>query len=103
MLRHTPAIVRDAPGFLATMRDTYGDVVQFPIPRPPTYLVASAAGTQQVLVRRPGVTTRTPSSTGHCHWSRATDYWSRATSSGATSARSCNRPSTTASCRTWPG
>mgnify|MGYP000908911766 CR=1 FL=1 len=54
MLRHTPAIVRDAPGFLATMRDTYGDVVQFPIPRPPTYLVASAAGTQQVLVRRPG-------------------------------------------------
>lgn len=54
MLRHTAGIVRDAPGFLAAMRDTYGDVVQFPIPRPPTYLVSSAAGAQQVLVRRPG-------------------------------------------------
>lgn len=54
MLRHSTLIPRDPLAFLALMRDTYGDVVQFPIPRPPTYLVASAAGTHQVLVGRPG-------------------------------------------------
>ncbi len=54
MLRHTLRIRRDPLGFLALMRDRYGDVVQFPIPRPPTYLVADAAGTHQVLVGRPG-------------------------------------------------
>ena len=32
---------RDPLGFLARMRDRYGDVVQFPIPRPATYLVSS--------------------------------------------------------------
>lgn len=54
MLRETPAIRRDPLDFLARMRDDFGDVVQFPIPRPATYLVASAAGAQQVLVQRPG-------------------------------------------------
>lgn len=54
MLRHTTMIRRDPLAFLTLMRDTYGDVVQFPIPRPPTYLVASAEATHQVLVGRPG-------------------------------------------------
>lgn len=54
MLRHTAMIRRDPLAFLTLMRDSYGDVVQFPIPRPPTYLVASAAATHQVLVGRPG-------------------------------------------------
>lgn len=54
MLRNTLAIRSDPLGFLRRMRDQYGDVLQFPIPRPATYLVASAPGTQQVLVQRPG-------------------------------------------------
>ena len=54
MLRYTGLIRRDPLRFLAMMRDRYGDVLQFPIPRPATYLVASAEGTQQVLVGRPG-------------------------------------------------
>lgn len=54
MLRSTMMIRRDPLAFLAQMRDDYGDVVQFPIPRPATYLVASASATQQVLVGRPG-------------------------------------------------
>lgn len=54
MLSHTMAIRSDPLGFLALMRDTYGDLVQFPLPWPPSYLVASMPFTQQVLVQRPG-------------------------------------------------
>ena len=50
MLNYTRMIRRDPLGFLTRMRSEYGDVVQFPIPRPPTYLVASAADAQRVLV-----------------------------------------------------
>ncbi len=54
MMRSIRAIRSDPLGFLGHMRDRYGDVVQFPIPRPPTYLVGSMPGVQQVLVQRPG-------------------------------------------------
>ena len=54
MLPHTMAIRSDPLKFLALMRDTYGDLVQFPLPWPPSYLVASMPFTQQVLVQRPG-------------------------------------------------
>lgn len=50
MLRHTLAIRRNPLAFLAAMRDKYGDAVQFPIPRPPTYLFAAAPDAQRVLV-----------------------------------------------------
>jgi cytochrome P450 len=50
MLRNTLLIRRDPLAFLAGMRERYGDVVQFPIPRPPTYLAASAPLAHRVLV-----------------------------------------------------
>lgn len=50
MLGFTRLIRRDPLAFLTQMRDQHGDVVQFPIPRPPTYLVAAAADAQRVLV-----------------------------------------------------
>jgi cytochrome P450 len=43
-IRHNPL------SFLELMWKTYGDVVQFPIPKPPTYLVNSPAGVRHVLV-----------------------------------------------------
>lgn len=60
MLRHTAMIRRDPLAFLTSMRDTYGDVVQFPIPRPPTYLVASAEATRYVGGRGIGNCTTSP-------------------------------------------
>ena len=50
MLMHTRRIRRDPLAFLTVMKDQYGDVMQFPIPRPPTYFVSSAAGAQRLLV-----------------------------------------------------
>jgi cytochrome P450 len=50
MLRATMRIRRDPLGFLADVRDRFGDVSQFPIPRPPTYLLASAPAAAHVLV-----------------------------------------------------
>ncbi len=50
MLRKTMLIRRDPLAFLAGMRDSYGDVVQFPLPRPPTYLAAAADNAAQILV-----------------------------------------------------
>lgn len=44
-------LVRSNPlAFLEKSWRTYGDIVQFPIPKPPTYLVNSPAGVRQVLV-----------------------------------------------------
>lgn len=51
MLRHFTRIVREPLAFLAAMRTAYGDVVQFPVPRPPSYLVASPDGAYDLLVR----------------------------------------------------
>jgi cytochrome P450 len=51
MLRSTWQIRADPLGFLAATRDRFGDVAQFPIPQPPTYLLASADASAHVLVR----------------------------------------------------
>lgn len=49
MLTAFGAIRRDPLQFLAAMQTRYGDVVQFPIPQPPTYLVADAEAARHVL------------------------------------------------------
>ena len=50
MLRSIRDIRRDPLAFLAAMRAAYGPVVQFPIPKPPTYLVTDPEAVRRVLV-----------------------------------------------------
>ena len=50
MLRHFSLIRRNPLEYLATAWREYGDVVQFPIPRPPSYLVNDPDGVRRVLV-----------------------------------------------------
>lgn len=50
MLRDFTLIRNNPLAFLEKTWRTYGDVVQFPIPRPPTYLINSPDGVRQVLV-----------------------------------------------------
>lgn len=50
MLRSIPEIRRDPIAFLARMRATYGEVLQLPIPDPPTYLVTDPEAVRRVLV-----------------------------------------------------
>ncbi|HEX6886780.1 MAG TPA: cytochrome P450 [Candidatus Nanopelagicales bacterium] len=52
MLRGIATIRRDPLAFLAEQWRAHGDVVQFPIPAPPTYLVSHPADVRQVLVGR---------------------------------------------------
>lgn len=52
MLAQFGLIRRDPLAFLAASWREYGDVVQFPIPRPPTYLVSDPEAVRQVLVTR---------------------------------------------------
>jgi cytochrome P450 len=50
MLRSFGAIRRDPLAFLTSMQSAYGGVVQFPIPRPATYLVSDPDAVRRVLV-----------------------------------------------------
>ncbi len=50
MIRDFPLIRNNPLAFLEKSWHTYGDVVQFPIPRPPTYLINSPDGVRHVLV-----------------------------------------------------
>lgn len=50
MSRHVMGIRRDPLAFLAQTWRDYGDVVQFPIPKPPSYLVSSPSAVRDVLV-----------------------------------------------------
>jgi cytochrome P450 len=52
MLRAIRSIRSDALGFLQGMTRTYGSVVQFPIPSPPSYLVSDPQAVRRVLVDR---------------------------------------------------
>ena len=52
MLGHLRAIRRDPLSFLQRMVRDYGSVVQFPIPSPPSYLVAEPSAVRRVLVDR---------------------------------------------------
>jgi len=49
MLRGAPSMIRDPLGFLGTQWRRHGDVVQFPIPNPPTYLVNHPDAVDRVL------------------------------------------------------
>lgn len=49
MLRAVRRIRRDPLGFLVASRQRYGEVVQFPIPVPPTYLVNEPEAVRRVL------------------------------------------------------
>ncbi|MFA7323960.1 MAG: cytochrome P450 [Candidatus Nanopelagicales bacterium] len=53
MLPAFAAIRRNPLGYLNDVWRTYGDVVQFPIPRPPSYLVSHPDAIRRVLVERP--------------------------------------------------
>ncbi len=50
MLRSIREIRHDPIAFLTRMRATYGDVLQLPIPDPPTYLVTDPEAVRRVLV-----------------------------------------------------
>jgi cytochrome P450 len=50
MLRSIGGIRRDPLTFLTRMQAEFGDVMQFPIPTPPTYLVADVDAVRRVLV-----------------------------------------------------
>jgi cytochrome P450 len=50
MLRSMTAIRRNPLAYLDSAWREYGDVVQFPIPRPPSYLVNDPDGVRRVLV-----------------------------------------------------
>lgn len=49
MLRYAPGMIRDPLGFLGQQWRTHGDVVQFPIPSPATYLVNAPDAMDRVL------------------------------------------------------
>jgi cytochrome P450 len=49
MLRGAPSMIRDPLGFLGQQWHKHGDVVQFPIPNPPTYLVNHPDAVDRVL------------------------------------------------------
>ncbi len=53
MLPAFAAIRRDPLQYLNHIWQTYGDVAQFPIPRPPSYLVSHPDAVKRVLVDRP--------------------------------------------------
>jgi cytochrome P450 len=50
MLRAFGAIRGNPLGYLHSVWREHGDVVQFPVPRPPSYLVNSPAGVRRILV-----------------------------------------------------
>ncbi len=50
MLRAVRSIRRDPLRFLAEMRERYGDVLQLPVPMPPTYVVTDPDAVRRVLV-----------------------------------------------------
>ncbi|MFN8184416.1 MAG: cytochrome P450 [Candidatus Nanopelagicales bacterium] len=49
MLRGVPAMIGDPLGFLGTQWRRHGDIVQFPIPNPPTYFVNEPGAVDRVL------------------------------------------------------
>lgn len=51
MLGHFGAIRRDPMRYLEATWRRYGDIVQFPIPRPPSYLISDPAAVRRVLVQ----------------------------------------------------
>ena len=58
MLRNIRKITTDPLTYLEATWSEFGDVVQFPIPKPATYLVSSPAGAKEILVNQHGVTSK---------------------------------------------
>jgi len=52
MLKNLRAIVKDPLTYLEDVWQEHGDVVQFPVPKPATYLVSSPTGAREVLVNQ---------------------------------------------------
>ena len=52
MLKNLRNIVSNPLTYLETVWHEHGDVVQFPVPKPATYLVSSPAGAREVLVNQ---------------------------------------------------
>ena len=52
MLKNLRAIVKDPLTYLEDVWQEHGDMVQFPVPKPATYLVSSPAGAREVLVNQ---------------------------------------------------
>jgi cytochrome P450 len=52
MLKNLRKIVNDPLTYLESVWQEHGDVVQFPVPKPATYLVSSPAGAREVLVNQ---------------------------------------------------
>ena len=50
MLAQAAAIASDPLAFLERMRGEYGPVVQFPLPRPPSYFVDDPSAIRRVLI-----------------------------------------------------
>lgn len=50
MLTQLPSILRNPLAFLGSVQRDFGDVIQFPIPRPATYMVSSPEGAREILV-----------------------------------------------------
>ena len=52
MLKNLRAIVKDPLTYLEDVWQVHGDVVQFPVPKPATYLVSSPTGAREILVNQ---------------------------------------------------
>ena len=52
MLKNLRAIVKDPLTYLEDVWQEHGDVVQFPVPKPATYLISSPAGAREILVNQ---------------------------------------------------
>lgn len=58
MLRNLKNIVSDPLNYLEATWIEFGDVIQFPIPKPATYLVTSPEGAREVLVNQQNATSK---------------------------------------------
>jgi len=58
MLRSIKSITSDPLTYLEATWSEFGDVVQFPIPKPATYLVTSPEGAREVLVNQHNETSK---------------------------------------------
>jgi cytochrome P450 len=58
MLRNLKQITADPLTYLESIWSEFGDVVQFPIPKPATYLVSSPEGAREVLVNQHNQTSK---------------------------------------------
>ena len=58
MLRSIKAIIKDPLTYLTQSHAEHGTIIQFPIPKPATYSISSAAGAREVLIAQQQETTK---------------------------------------------